>query len=69
MKGVTTTIIDYILVQGEGEYMNGVTTTIIDYILVQGEGEYMNGVTTTIIDRNGSGNMRLPVQGGLTTKF
>ena len=49
--------------------MNGVTTTIIDYILVQGEGEYMNGVTTTIIDRNGSGNMRLPVQGGLTTKF
>ena len=69
MNGVTTTIIDYILVQGEGEYMNGVTTTIIDYILVQGEGEYMNGVTTTIIDRNGSGNMRLPVQGGFTTKF
>ena len=27
----------------------------------------MNGVTTTIIDRNGSGNMRLPVQGGFTT--
>ena len=47
--------------------MKGVTTTIIDYILVQGEGEYMNGVTTTIIDRNGSGNMRLPVQGGFTT--
>ncbi|XP_023339860.1 uncharacterized protein LOC111710045 [Eurytemora carolleeae] len=39
------------------------STLVANSYQMQGEGEYMNGVTTTIIDRNGSGNMRLPVQG------